>query len=702
MKKLVLLFLIAFSFMAKAQIAGPYTGYLWNGTPPLFGTSNYILVYDPVTKKTGYRLASSLTGSATGLQAVLTAGNTSTLPINLDNGVKGLKFENSGMTYYDYGVGFTTELLFKQPLTKTRLYFPALMQNDTLVTKSMISDEIATALENQPDDKDNITTVKYFRAYSCSRVEAVLDSINALPPYEVSGKESVMFIGVDYNYDDCYYGAPPIYKYKLTNNGKGMYGAGQTQITIADLQLIEKGRANANDILSLPNTVFLDFGVNMTTSVYDSINNATTPFVFDSPYQTGHFTVVQGSDEGGSNRYYYLVAYGGEYSENANIADQYSMPQLSVYMPDTYTPLKDVSITVSGSDQDYSYVQTYNSGTSNPQFDIRLLEKPVGLLWNNNFPNRWYLAGEPLDRHATGQDAVDLTTTESGQEGIVGATGFKSFAAGFNTLASGTHTTALGSFNKATASYSTILGFENETTIDAQQAVLIGAKLRAFSRGEVAFGVMNTEYVADGTNNDRAFSVGIGNILGVDRKDGLTIQKNGYVRAPSLETWMIDNGDDYSLLTKGWFYENYTVPTLTNIIMATPTANVSQNLNIQSASLGNYANLNLTGSEGTIGLDANATAFLAAGENDVFVNSTGFHIRTTNRSIGINSDNLTEDRTFQFPDIITPSAIVVANKDNKDIEITDATKGVILRSPDGSKYRITVANGGALTTTLVP
>lgn len=34
-----------------------------------------------------------------------------------------------------------------------------------------------------------------------------------------------------------------------------------------------------------------------------------------------------------------------------------------------------------------------------------------------------------------------------------------------------------------------------------------------------------------------------------------------------------------------------------------------------------------------------------------------------------------------------------------DIEITDATKGVILRSPDGTRWRVTIDNAGTLTRT---
>jgi hypothetical protein len=36
---------------------------------------------------------------------------------------------------------------------------------------------------------------------------------------------------------------------------------------------------------------------------------------------------------------------------------------------------------------------------------------------------------------------------------------------------------------------------------------------------------------------------------------------------------------------------------------------------------------------------------------------------------------------------------------SSDVEVTDATKGVILRSPDGSRWRITVGDDGSLNTT---
>ncbi|MGQ2984012.1 hypothetical protein [Flavobacterium sp.] len=37
-----------------------------------------------------------------------------------------------------------------------------------------------------------------------------------------------------------------------------------------------------------------------------------------------------------------------------------------------------------------------------------------------------------------------------------------------------------------------------------------------------------------------------------------------------------------------------------------------------------------------------------------------------------------------------------------DIEITDPAKGIILRSPNGSRWRTTISNSGVLTTVLIP
>ena len=39
--------------------------------------------------------------------------------------------------------------------------------------------------------------------------------------------------------------------------------------------------------------------------------------------------------------------------------------------------------------------------------------------------------------------------------------------------------------------------------------------------------------------------------------------------------------------------------------------------------------------------------------------------------------------------------------DGGDIEVDDSASGLILRSPDGTRYRVTVANGGTLSVAAV-
>jgi hypothetical protein len=48
-----------------------------------------------------------------------------------------------------------------------------------------------------------------------------------------------------------------------------------------------------------------------------------------------------------------------------------------------------------------------------------------------------------------------------------------------------------------------------------------------------------------------------------------------------------------------------------------------------------------------------------------------------------------------YPEImnIGPAGVATAY----DVEVTDSAKGVVLKSPDGTRYRVTVANGGTLT-----
>lgn len=83
---------------------------------------------------------------------------------------------------------------------------------------------------------------------------------------------------------------------------------------------------------------------------------------------------------------------------------------------------------------------------------------------------------------------------------------------------------------------------------------------------------------------------------------------------------------------------------------------------------------------------------------------------TGNAISGLTYDNgvltLTEMDGNTFSVTVSAPALsavtAVGNRTTTDIEITDYTKGVILRSPDNTRWRITVDNSGSLITTIVP
>lgn len=122
--------------------------------------------------------------------------------------------------------------------------------------------------------------------------------------------------------------------------------------------------------------------------------------------------------------------------------------------------------------------------------------------------------------------------------------------------------------------------------------------------------------------------------------------------------------------------------------------------------------------------------------DDEYVNVTGDEMSGTlvfDNDVGVNGRDtdgnsrpvlfINEFNNCQFGNFITPSLITgpqinslqymttdfvthtvwhsgaVAKVSETDVEVTDSDNGVILKSPDGTRYRITVENNGDLTTT---
>lgn len=77
-----------------------------------------------------------------------------------------------------------------------------------------------------------------------------------------------------------------------------------------------------------------------------------------------------------------------------------------------------------------------------------------------------------------------------------------------------------------------------------------------------------------------------------------------------------------------------------------------------------------------------SSAPIAVGDNDPRIISIANKVNSADVYTKTETDNVV--------------ALLALKTGSNDIEITDATKGLILKSPDGTRYRITVANGGTI------
>ena len=86
--------------------------------------------------------------------------------------------------------------------------------------------------------------------------------------------------------------------------------------------------------------------------------------------------------------------------------------------------------------------------------------------------------------------------------------------------------------------------------------------------------------------------------------------------------------------------------------------------------------------------------------NDSFGSIRGFLQGVNQSTIGIYSSTFGALGYDGLPDIsFTSASLIEVNRKietDQDIEITDSSKGIILRSPNGTRYRITINNSGIL------
>ena len=132
------------------------------------------------------------------------------------------------------------------------------------------------------------------------------------------------------------------------------------------------------------------------------------------------------------------------------------------------------------------------------------------------------------------------------------------------------------------------------------------------------------------------------------------------------------------------------------------SAAVSNVTGLGNVSIGYTAGLNSTDSDYTVNLGANAGNLNADGSNRIAgnyntyigTNTRGSINNTTNENVFGNGAVGEGTNTVRLGNTAVTEVVT-----SGDVETDTIGKGFILKSPDGTRYRITVANGGALSAT---
>lgn len=166
--------------------------------------------------------------------------------------------------------------------------------------------------------QDNIEIRKTFQYVTTDTDTQILAKLNALPSYTITDKQSVWFIGTSIPSNDN--GNVQIVKYKMFNKGKGTYGAGATQLAIADIELVYKSAATQGDIEDDPNTQTVNFG-SIVTTVQDWLNSR-NPSIAIQPQSSG-YTLFKGTVSGTGKTYLWVGAAGmyGFGNSQSNVND---------------------------------------------------------------------------------------------------------------------------------------------------------------------------------------------------------------------------------------------------------------------------------------------------------------------------------------------------------------------------------------------
>lgn len=268
-----------------------------------------------------------------------------------------------------------------------------------------------------------------------------------------------------------------------------------------------------------------------------------------------------------------------------------------------------------------------------------------------------------------GLSAVDMSKGYANSS-TRGATGSNAVAFGANTTASGSYSTAFGITNIASGQNSSVLGGSGNTASGAhavasgfdsvasgQNSFVWGNENRAQSMGEWSGGLLGTIPSGQSANSyvstDRLFNLGNGT-SGVSRSDALTVLKNGLATLPSVTNALITaESTGKAIVTREY------VDSAISLIPSgyVPLAGVHPLNQITGPLLFN-----------------NASRIEDVGGNLEIHRNAGFTLFTS------------------------------PVKANEDIEVAPTGSsitipGIVLTSPNGSRWRVNISDSGVLTTT---